>query len=179
MSSFKLKVLLIGAPGVNKISLVKSIIKNRFAANYRLTVGIDILTKDVEFEQGEIATLSIWDIGTQKRFEFIRSTLYKGAGGALLVFDLVREQTYNFMKDQLIEIKQYTGENIPFVLIGNTANLTENHKAAIDRDEVLRFCLDAGGIYVEGSPKNYSNIEVALAELTRRIIEARNSPKVL
>ncbi|MFX1257850.1 MAG: Rab family GTPase, partial [Promethearchaeota archaeon] len=94
MSSFKLKVLLTGAAAVGKTSLVQRFIKNRFAANYKLTVGVDILTKDVEFRPGEIATLSIWDIGGQQRFEFIRSTFYKGAAGALLVFDLTREQTY-------------------------------------------------------------------------------------
>jgi len=63
MSSFKLKVLLTGAAAVGKTSMVQRIIKNRFAANYKLTVGVDILTKDVEFKQGEVATLSIWDIG--------------------------------------------------------------------------------------------------------------------
>ena len=61
MSSFKLKVLLCGAAAVGKTSLVQRFIKNRFAANYKLTVGVDILTKDVEFRAGEIATLSIWD----------------------------------------------------------------------------------------------------------------------
>ena len=65
MSSFKLKVLLTGAAAVGKTSLVQRFIKNRFAANYKLTVGVDILTKDVEFRDGEIATLSIWDIGGQ------------------------------------------------------------------------------------------------------------------
>jgi len=84
MSSFKLKVLLTGAAAVGKTSLVQRFIKNRFQANYKLTVGVDILTKDVEFRSGEIATLSIWDIGGQQRFEFIRSTFYKGAAGALL-----------------------------------------------------------------------------------------------
>ena len=78
MSSFKLKVLLCGAAAVGKTSLVQRFIKNRFAANYKLTVGVDILTKDVEFRPSEVATLSIWDIGGQQRFEFIRSTFYKG-----------------------------------------------------------------------------------------------------
>jgi small GTP-binding protein len=139
MSSFKLKVLLTGAAAVGKTSLVQRFIKNRFAANYKLTVGVDILTKDVEFRPGEIATLSIWDIGGQQRFEFIRSTFYKGAAGALLVFDLTREQTYTETRKWLTEIRQFAGERIPFVLIGNKADLIEDVGMVIDREEARSF----------------------------------------
>ncbi len=48
MSSFKLKVLLTGAAAVGKTSLVHRFIKNKFKKNYQLTVGVDILAKDVE-----------------------------------------------------------------------------------------------------------------------------------
>ena len=126
MSSFKLKVLLTGAAAVGKTSLVQRFIKNRFAANYKLTVGVDILTKDVNFRENEIATLSIWDIGGQQRFEFIRSTFYKGAAGALLVFDLTREQTYIETRKWLTEIRQFSQADIPFVLIGNKVDLVED-----------------------------------------------------
>ena len=157
MSSFKLKVLLTGAAAVGKTSLVQRFIKNRFQANYKLTVGVDILTKDVEFRSGEIATLSIWDIGGQQRFEFIRSTFYKGAAGALLVFDLTREQTYTETRKWLTEIRQFAGENIPFVLIGNKADLIEDVGLVIDRDEARAFAENEGSIYVETSDKTEFN----------------------
>ena len=173
MSSFKLKVLLTGAAAVGKTSLVQRFIKQRFQANYKLTVGVDILTKDVEYKPSEIATLSIWDIGGQQRFEFIRSTFYKGAAGALLVFDLTREQTYIETRKWLTEIRQFAGESIPFVLIGNKADLVEDVGTVIDRDEALSFAESEGSIYIESSAKTGINVDESFSELTKRIIDSR------
>jgi len=174
MSSFKLKVLLTGAAAVGKTSLVQRFIKQRFAVNYKLTVGVDILTKDVEFKPGEVATLSIWDIGGQQRFEFIRSTFYKGAAGALLVFDLTREQTYIETRKWLTEIRQFSNENIPFVFIGNKIDLLEDVGEVIDREEARAFAEKEGSIYVETSAKTGINVDDAFTELTRRIVESRS-----
>jgi len=172
MSSYKFKVLLTGAATVSKSRLIQKFIKNRFQANYKLTVGVDILTKDVEFRQGETATLSIWDIGNQQRFNFIRSTFYKGSAGALLVFDLTQEQTYIKIRKWFTEIKKFTG-SIPFILIGNKIHLLKMLSKAAIRKEAREFAKNERGIYIETSPTNIDVIEEAVCKFTRTIIESR------
>lgn len=172
ISSFKLKVLLIGIPNEGKTSLFQRFIKNKFQANYKLTVGVDILTKDVEFRAGETATLSIWDIGAQQRFEFIRSTFYKGAAGASLVFDLTREQTYKEVKKLYADIKNFIGP-IPFILIGNNIHLINITNTMVIREEARKFTINEGGIYIETSPMKIELLEGAFCELVCRIIDLR------
>jgi Ras-related protein Rab-11A len=168
-----MKVLLLGSETEIKTRLINKIIRNRFQANYRLTVGVDILTKDVEVKPGEIASLSIWEIGRQQRFEFIRSTFYKGAAGALLVFDLKKEPSYKEIRERFKEIKEFTG-SIPFVLIGNTIQLLKITNNELIRKEAREFAEQEGGIYIETTPTNIDLIEEAVHELTKIIINKRN-----
>ena len=92
-SSYKLKVLLCGSVISGKTELIKRFVNSRFQTDYKLTVGVDILTKDIELANDNICTLSIWDIGGQERFSFIRSTFYKGAAGAIIVLNKQSKET--------------------------------------------------------------------------------------
>ncbi len=172
-TSFKLKMILIGAGAVGKTSLVNRFVNNRFEAGYALTVGVDFLSKQVEYEPGEVATLSIWDVGGQQRFESIRTTFYRGASGTLLVFDLTRDQTYKEIRTWLIEIRQFSSPDIPFILIGNKADLLEDVGEVIDRNAAREFAESEGSIYIETSAKTGANVDEAFTELTRKIIKSK------
>lgn len=166
----RLKVLLCSSEGVEKTKLLQKFVKNRFAANYKLTVGVDILTKDVEYKPGKIKTLSIWDIEQQQRFEFIRSTFYKHSDGVLLIFDVAKKQTYLDIKKLLIEVRQFAGDNLPFVILGINPSLIGDLKDIVNREEVRKYAQMEGGIYVETSVETGENIEYALKELTNKIV---------
>lgn len=171
MSTFKLKCLLCGPAGVGKTSLIMRFIKSRFQAEYKLTVGVDILAKEVQVDN-HIATLSIWDIGGQERFSFIRSTFYKGAAGVLLVFDLSRPETWDEIKNWRTEVKQFAGD-IPFVLIGNKLDLLQDVGEVIDRDECRKYAESEGSIYIETSAKNNVAVNDSFQTLARMMIESK------
>ncbi|MFO8020252.1 MAG: GTP-binding protein [Promethearchaeia archaeon] len=170
MSSYKLKMILIGAGAVGKTSLVHRFINDEFQANYELTVGVDFKTKKVEVDSGETATLSIWDVGGQKRFQSIRTTFYRGAAGALLVFDLTRLGTFEEVKHWLSEVREFTKPDIPFVLIGNKLDLVEAMGEVVDRSEAKEYAEKEGSTYIETSAKTGEKVEEAFVELTNRIV---------
>ncbi|TFG21445.1 MAG: GTP-binding protein [Promethearchaeota archaeon] len=168
-SSYKLKVLLCGPAGSGKRGLIMKYIKSRFQTDYKLTVGVDILTKDVELANNNVCTLNIWDIGGQERFSFIRSTFYKGAAGALLVFDLSRAATWDEIKNWRAEVKQFSGD-IPFILIGNNLDQITHAEEGINRNECKAYAESQGSEYIETSPKESSNVDQALIALTKKIV---------
>ena len=168
-STYKLKILLCGPAAVGKTSLIHRFIKSKFQTDYKLTVGVDILTKEVEYEPNKIATLSIWDIGGQERFSFIRTTFYKGASGSLLVFDLSRAATWDNIKNWRAEVKQFAGD-IPFVLIGNKVDLIAEVGEVIDREEAAEYAEEEDSIYIETSAKTGERVDDSFVQLTKLII---------
>ncbi len=170
MTGFKLKVILRGNQNIRRKSLIERVIESRFEKNYKLTVGVDILTKNVEYIHGEIVTLSIWDIADQHRFDFFRHLFYKGASGAIINFDLSKKGMYKEAIKWLIDITKYIGF-IPFMLIGNNVQLIKKKEKEDIREEAFEFAKDEGGIYIETSPKSVNILNEALRELIRRIMQ--------
>ena len=170
MSILKLKIVVLGMAGVGKTALIRRFVKNEYVTNYKLTVGIDIFTKYVEYESGKVVLLSIWDIAGQSRFEKVRKTFYNNSDGAIIVFDPLREISYFEAKELVDEIRDFIGEEIPFVLIGYKTHSFDDFSDIIDRAAIFDFVYNEDGFFVEINPTSEANIEFAFIELTRRII---------
>lgn len=159
--SYKLKVLLCGSNG-EKSKLINRFVQSKFSNDYKMTVGVDIFTKDVELKN-ENCTLSIWDIGSNERFSFIRTTFYKGASAAIIMFDLSRDTTWKKIQKCYEEITSFAGEiPIAFVEKGNGENGDKKR-------EKFRILIEStGNSYYKTSSEgeNMENIFSSLAERT-------------
>jgi len=170
MVDYVFKIVLIGPGAVGKTSLMQRYVHNRFSERYELTIGVDFLSKDVKI--GDIdARLTIWDIGGQDRFKFMRNRFYDGANGALLIFDLSRAQTYTDIRRWLAEFRQFAGPAVPFLLIGNKADLIKDVGEIIDQEEARSFAEKENSFYIETSAKTGTNVEEAFIQLTQKLIK--------
>lgn len=166
-SEYILKIILIRPPGIGTI--IDNIAITKFPENYKPTIGVDILTKDVEFREGEIASLKIWDINTQYS-KNLHKSYYHTTDAALIFFDLTSRETFENAKKIYLEIKKRNG-SIPFILIGDNAHLEKLIDDATLREEARNFARNEGGVYIEISPRMVVALEKAIIELIRIVMD--------
>jgi small GTP-binding protein len=129
------------------------------------------MTKNVDYEIGKSAKLTLWDIGGQERFKVLRRSFYEGTNGALVVFDLSRANTFTKMKEWLSDARQSITNEFPVVIIGNKSDLIPEIGEIIDRNEPLQYAQSENSIYIETSAKTGENVDKAFLDLTRKMVE--------
>lgn len=165
------KIILIGPAGVGKTSLMRRFVENKFSSNYKFTIGMDCLAKTINLKDDRVVKLSIWDMGGQERFKFLRKNFYEGAHGAILVFDLSRSNTFFKMKDWLIDMRSIIEHEIPFIILGNKSDLLSEVGEVINRDKPRVLAEKENSIYIETSAKTGENVEKAFKDLTLHLIK--------
>jgi len=169
MENYLFKILIVGPAAVGKTSILERLVYNRFSENYKLTIGVNFLSKLIDLRGNGKVKLTIWDIGGQERFQSMRTEFYKGASGAILVFDLTRMETYNAIEKWLNEIRHYAG-NVPFILIGNKADLLDHIGRVIEKEEAEEFARTHNSTYIETSAKTGKNVEEAFNEFSQMLV---------
>lgn len=167
---FIFKVILIGPGAVGKTSLLHRFVENKFSFRYKLTIGADFLSKIIQRKDDTIK-LQIWDIGGQDRYKFLRSSFFEGANGALIVFDLSRWHTFGELEDWIKDLREYAGEDTPFILIGNKIDLMNRKNEIYERENAEVFAKKEKTLYVETSAKSGENVEGAFWNLTNEMMK--------
>lgn len=118
------KILLIGDSGVGKTNILLRYVKNEFKEDLKSTVGAEFSTKLITLPSNTVK-IQIWDTAGQEQFQAITRTYYKGAMGALLVYDITRRDTFAHVTKWLEEVKLNSSKNICVILIGNKRDLED------------------------------------------------------
>ena len=173
MPLYVFKVIIIGSGAVGKTSLLHRLVENKFSFRYKLTIGADFLSKVIEGYPNPDTTckLQIWDIGGQERYKFLRSSFFDGANGALVVFDISRWHTYEELNDWVSDLREFAGEDVPFILIGNKVDLIKGVFGEYDKEGVEQYAKSENTYFVETSAKTGENVEGAFLNLTHRMIK--------
>lgn len=97
------KIVLIGDSAVGKSNLLARFARNEFYPNSKSTIGVEFQTQKMDIDGKEIKA-QIWDTAGQERFRAVTSAYYRGAVGALLVYDISRRLTFESVGRWLNEL---------------------------------------------------------------------------
>jgi len=155
---FLFKVVLIGDSGVGKSNLLSRFTRNEFNLDSKSTIGVEFATRSISVD-GKTIKAQIWDTAGQERYRAITSAYYRGAVGALLVYDIAKHATYVNVTRWLKELRDHADSNIVIMLVGNKSDL--KHLRAVPTEEATKFSTDNGLSFIETSALDASNVESA------------------
>ena len=115
-------MVLIGDSGVGKSNLLSRFTRNEFNLDSKSTIGVEFATRSIQVDAKTIKA-QIWDTAGQERYRAITSAYYRGAVGALLVYDISKHQTYENVTRWLKELRDHADSNIVIMLVGNKSDL--------------------------------------------------------
>jgi len=166
--NYVVKICLLGEANVGKTSLVYRFIENKFRDNYKSTLGVNLLKKDLDIDTYSGVSAQIWDLGGQESFRSLRKLYLEGANGALVIFDMTKRKTFDKLKEWVQSFREARGEQ-PLLLIGNKIDLKGNIK--ITENEAREFAENNKMAFLLTSAKTGNNVEKAFKDLMKSILE--------
>eukprot|EP00163_Fabomonas_tropica_P001782 TRINITY_DN1131_c0_g1_i1.p1 TRINITY_DN1131_c0_g1~~TRINITY_DN1131_c0_g1_i1.p1 ORF type:complete len:210 (+),score=5.49 TRINITY_DN1131_c0_g1_i1:229-858(+) len=166
-----LKVVLLGHQGVGKTCLVVRYCDSEFS-NTSPTLGASFVLKVVSVG-GRKMTLGIWDTAGQERFDCLSSFYCRGAGAALLCFDLTSQETFERVPKWVKKLPESgADENCLLVLVGTKSDLVESNPnlREVDPEAAESYAKSIGAIYLETSAKTGINIDKVFESIAEHYI---------
>ncbi|KAK9704955.1 hypothetical protein RND81_07G022900 [Saponaria officinalis] len=160
------KVVLIGDSGVGKSNLLSRFTRNEFCLESKSTIGVEFATRTLQVE-GRTVKAQIWDTAGQERYRAITSAYYRGALGALLVYDTTKPTTFDNVSRWLKELRDHADANIVIMLIGNKTDL--KHLRAVATEDAQSFAEKEGLSFIETSALEATNVEKAFQTILSEI----------
>lgn len=172
MQSATFKICIFGAGGVGKTTLVQRYITGRFKESTKMTIGADILIKELEFNDWKVR-LQIWDFGGEARFRFFLPPYARGAFAGIFMYDITR---YNSLLDfdEWVKIfmkgASFGDKQVPILMVGSKLDLEQ--RRMVSAKEASQFGLSRN-VYkiIECSAKTGHNVELIFRDITNKIME--------
>ncbi|KAJ7946557.1 Ras-related protein like [Quillaja saponaria] len=160
------KTVLIGDSGVGKSNLLSRFTRNEFCLESKSTIGVEFATRTLQVE-GRTVKAQIWDTAGQERYRAITSAYYRGALGALLVYDVTKPTTFENVSRWLKELRDHADANIVIMLIGNKTDL--KHLQAVATEDAQSYAEKEGLSFIETSALEATNVEKAFQTILSEI----------
>uniref|UniRef100_A0A1J3I4X0 Ras-related protein RABA4b n=1 Tax=Noccaea caerulescens TaxID=107243 RepID=A0A1J3I4X0_NOCCA len=165
------KVVLIGDSAVGKSQLLARFARDEFSMDSKATIGVEFQTRTLVIEEKSVKA-QIWDTAGQERYRAVTSAYYRGAVGAMLVYDITKRETFDHIPRWLEELRAHADKNRVIILIGNKSDLEDQR--AVPTEDAKEFAEKEGLFFLETSALNATNVENSFNTLMTQIFNTVN-----
>ena len=123
----KFKIIVIGDASVGKTNIIKAYTTNSYNENTKPTLGVEFYTKTFEINK-DYVMVEIWDTAGQEKYQSVTNSYYRGSQGALIVYDIANEESFNNIDKWLERANEKLNENAKIILVGNKIDLADQRK---------------------------------------------------
>jgi len=167
-SKVNVKIVIIGEAGVGKTSLMSKFVFNTFDDQLQPTIGCDIHNKTMTID-GKNIEVRLWDTAGCERFQTMLPLYYRGCHGAILVYDVTRRDTFNKLRDWLIELENnLTNDDAVVMIVGNKIDKTGRQ---VSKEDGNQYAKQRSALFIETSAKTNEGVSIAFEELLMKIIQ--------
>ncbi|ESW07280.1 hypothetical protein PHAVU_010G116500 [Phaseolus vulgaris] len=160
------KVVVIGDSAVGKTQILSRFAKNEFCLDSKSTIGVEFQTRTVTIN-AKLIKAQIWDTAGQERYRAVTSAYYRGALGAMLVYDITKRQSFDHVARWVEELRAHADSSIVIMLVGNKADLVDQR--VVTTEDAVEFAEDQGLFFSETSALSGDNVESAFLKLLEEI----------
>jgi len=160
------KYIVVGDSGVGKSNLLLQFTDKHFQPTHDVTIGVEFGTRSVEIE-GQNIKLQIWDTAGQESFRSITRSYFRGAAGALLVYDISRRESFNHVSSWLNDTLEHSNPDITIILVGNKSDIAD--KRQVSTEEGQAYAAEHGLMFFETSARTGDNVEKAFTAVAEDI----------
>ncbi|KAJ0262540.1 Ras-related protein RABA5c [Hirschfeldia incana] len=160
------KIVIIGDSAVGKSNLLTRYARNEFNPNSKATIGVEFQTQSMVIDGKEVKA-QIWDTAGQERFRAVTSAYYRGAVGALVVYDITRSSTFENVGRWLDELNTHSDTTVAKMLIGNKCDLESIRAVSVEEGKGLAE--SQGLFFMETSALDSTNVKTAFEMVIREI----------
>jgi len=163
---FLFKIVLIGDSGVGKSNLLTRYTRNEFETDSKTTIGVEFATRTVRVDS-KVVKAQIWDTAGQEKFRAITSAYYRGALGALLVYDITRLASFEHIDRWYQELEGFSEKNMVTMLVGNKNDL--KHAREVPVAYAKQYAEKHKMLLIETSALENTNVEQAFSQLLTEV----------
>jgi len=168
--SYLFKFIIIGDEAVGKTCLLLQFTDKRYRTTHQVTVGVEFGSRTVDIN-GKLIKLQCWDTAGQDRFRSIIRSYYRGAAGALLVYDITRRDSFEHVSQWLQEARTNADPELVITLVGNKCDKVQDRQ--VSYEEGHAFAHRYGLYFLETSAVSGHMVDEAFT-ITAKLVYQKN-----